>query len=49
MSKSLDANFSGPFKVGDYENYLSKLRLYVWWPIVPLTILSDRNKTKKRK
>lgn len=29
MSKSLDANYSEPFKVGDYENYLSKLRLCV--------------------
>lgn len=24
MSKSIDANFSGPFKVGAFENYLSK-------------------------
>lgn len=27
MSKSLNANFSGPFKVGEYENYLSKFAI----------------------
>lgn len=27
MSKSLNANFSGPFKVGEFENYLSKFSI----------------------
>lgn len=27
MSKSLNANFSGPFQVGAYENYLSKFSI----------------------
>lgn len=28
MNKSQNANYSGPFKVGDYENYLSKFSAY---------------------
>lgn len=27
MSKSLSANFSGPFQVGAFENYLSKFSI----------------------